>query len=217
SAGVQGKLRIAGNGIYGLALVDKTFADLKGHWAEEDVTLLASKLLAEGTPEGTFVPDADITRAEFAALLTRALGLRPMTFADDSTTFRDVDADDWFADQVATAAEAGLILGFENGEFRPDASITREEMSVMLLRALKALGAETASLGEAAGSAEAESPGFADWSDVSGWALESAEAVVDAGLMQGRADRSFDPHASASRAEAAVVLKRLLQVVDHID
>lgn len=211
SGGVQGKLLIAGNGLYGLAVIDKSFADMQGHWAEEDVTLLASKLLVQGSPEGLFAPEEEVTRAEFAALLTRALGLRPES-GDEVPSFSDVKPDDWFAEEVAAAAEAGLILGYEDGEFRPNASITREEMSVMLLRALEAAGIDTASLIESV-----KAPAAADWSEVSDWAVEAVAVAVDTGLMMGRTDQRFDPQTSANRAEASVVLKRLLQYVGYID
>lgn len=212
--GIQGELRIAGNGVYGLAVIDKSFTDLRGHWAEEDVTLLASKLLVQGSPEGLFIPEAEVSRAEFAVLLTRALGLRSLD-RESAATFSDVKAEDWFAEEVAAAAGASLIRGFENGEFRPGAAITREEMSVMLLRTLQAAGVDAASLIKAADSAEA--PGAADWEEVSDWALEAAAVAAETGLMNGRTDGRFAPHAPASRAEAAVVLKRLLQYVKYID
>nr|WP_306813087.1 S-layer homology domain-containing protein [Paenibacillus soyae] len=212
---VLAELRISGNGAYGLAVIEKSFADLQGHWAEEDVTLLASKLLVEGSPEGLYHPEAEVSRAEFAALLTRALGLRSVD-VDDAPSFSDVSPGDWFADEVAAAAEAGLILGFENGEFRPDAAITREEMSVMLLRALQAAGKDTVSMiEEAAGLNEAL--GIADWAYVSDWAIDAVAVSMDSKLMNGRTDGRFDPQALASRAEAAVVLKRLLQYVEYID
>lgn len=215
SGSVQGKLLIAENGLYGLAIIDKSFADMQGHWAEGDVTLLASKLLVQGSPEGLFAPEEEVTRAEFAALLTRALGLRSEAGDAAPLSFSDVKESDWFAEEVAAAAKAGLILGYEDGEFRPNASITREEVSAMLLRALETAGMDTASLIEDASSAEA--PAAADWTEVSSWAVEAAAVALDTGLMTGRTDQSFDPQAPASRAEAAVVLKRLLQYVEYID
>lgn len=213
-SGVQGSLLIMGNGMYALAEIDKSFADMQGHWAEEDVTLLASKLLAHGSPEGLFAPEEEVSRAEFAALLTRALGLR-LVEGDTAPMFHDVHEDDWFVKEVAAAADAGLIRGFENGEFRPDAAITREEMSVMLMRALQAAGTDTSSLVEDADAAG--SPAASDWAELSDWAADAAAAALESELMMGRTDGRFDPHAPTSRAEAAVVLKRLLQYVGYID
>lgn len=211
--GVQVKLLVSGSGIYALVAIDKSFGDLPGHWAEDDVTLLATKLLVQGTPEGLFKPEDEVSRAEFAALLTRALGLRHAGGAA-AAAFSDVLANDWYADEVALAVEAGLIRGYENGEFRPNAAITREEMSVMLARALETAGVDTA---VGVGSADSNESAIADWAIISEWAVDAASAVLDAGLMEGRTDGQFDPHASASRADAVVVLKRLLQAVGYID
>ncbi|WP_438448042.1 5'-nucleotidase C-terminal domain-containing protein [Gorillibacterium sp. sgz5001074] len=197
------------NSIYTVVQADKTFADLKGHWARNEVELLASKLLVKGQTDTAFAPDAAITRAEFAALLVRALGLKPD--AAGASTIADVKSGEWYAGAIGAAVKAGVMKGFEDGTFRPNASITREEMAVMIARALAAAGK-----GEAQTQTDA-SRKFADGSQIQAWALDSVGRSAAAGIVNGTADNRFQPSAQATRAEAAVMLKRFLQYVGFMN
>jgi len=109
-------IRSPHNSIYTVIESDQTFADLQGHWAKTDVELLANKLIIDGATGTTFAPDSKITRAEFAALLVRSLGLLE---EKPEHPFRDVNEADWFAGAVGAAQQAGLIGGYEDGSFRP--------------------------------------------------------------------------------------------------
>ena len=104
----------------------------------------------------------------------------------------------WAADAVAKAVQAGVVAGYADGSFRPDQPITRAEMAVMLAKATKAAG----SSGEGAA--------FSDDAAIPAWARKSVAAIARAGLAEGRADGSFDPGAALNRAEAGVILSRLL-------
>ncbi|MCS7461000.1 bacterial Ig-like domain-containing protein [Paenibacillus doosanensis] len=196
-------IKRTGNSTYMVVQAAKTFADLKGHWAQKDAELLASKGLVNGMTATTFAPDNRITRAEFAALLVRAAGLTPQT----SSSFSDVKASDWYAGAVGAAAKAGLIDGFENGTFQPNATITREQMAVMIDRTLKFTGKQgNTNTGKLAA--------FKDSSTISSWAQDAAAGAVNAGIINGLTDTEFAPREQASRAEAAVMLKRLLQFAE---
>ncbi|WP_249866429.1 bacterial Ig-like domain-containing protein [Paenibacillus konkukensis] len=196
-------IKRTGNSTYMVVQAAKTFADLKGHWAQKDAELLASKGLVNGMTATTFAPDNRITRAEFAALLVRAAGLTPQT----SSSFSDVKASDWYAGAVGAAAKAGLIDGFENGTFQPNATITREQMAVMIDRTLKFTGKQgNTNTGKLAA--------FKDSSTISSWAQDAAAGAVNAGIINGLTDTEFAPREQASRAEAAVMLKRLLQYAE---
>ncbi|WP_245856037.1 S-layer homology domain-containing protein [Paenibacillus rigui] len=193
-------LKRPGNSIYTVVEFSKTFDDLKGHWSQADVELLASKLVVNGTTDSSYAPQKEITRAEFAALLVRALGLTEVNAAK----FNDVQANDWFTGAIGAASQAGLVEGFENGTFQPNANITREQMAVMITRAMHAAGKRAA----------ADTQGlsrFADASSISGWAKEAVAQCVNAGILNGVTGDTFVPAAKANRAEAAVMLKRLLQ------
>lgn len=124
-----------GNSIYTVVEFTKTFEDLNGHWAKADVEVLASKLVVKGMSPNRFAPENEITRAEFASLLVRAMGISEV----NTSKFPDVKSTNWFAGAVNAAAKAGLVDGFEDGTFRPSANITREQMAVMLKRMLQIL------------------------------------------------------------------------------
>ncbi|MCS7460853.1 S-layer homology domain-containing protein [Paenibacillus doosanensis] len=195
-----------GNSIYTVVEHAKSFDDLSGHWSRSDVELLASKLVINGMTDSSFAPQRDITRAEFAALLVRALGLTETA----SAKFSDVRPGDWFAGAVGAASQAGLVDGFENGSFQPEASITREQMAVMIARAMNAAG-------KRADGSLASLSRFADAQSIGSWAREAVAQAVNAGIINGVTADDFAPSAEASRAEAAVMLKRMLQYERLID
>lgn len=202
--------RSATNSIYAVAIADRTFADISNHWAKDDIALMASKQLVQGDSADVFAPDRGVTRAEFAALLVRALGLSPT--ADGASKFADVKANAWYAASVATAARFGLVTGGTDGAFRPEARITREEMAVMLSRAL------ALSTGRSATASSGVEKRFgSDAARISEWARGAVAEVAERGLMQGRSPNAFAPRAETTRAEAAVVLKRLLQSVGFMN
>lgn len=123
-----------GNSIYAVINHEKTFSDIGSHWAKEDIELLASKLIINGISDELFAPDESLTRAQFAALLVRSLGIVRDETSDPS--FHDVSSDAWYADAVAIASKAGLVTGYADGSFRPDERISREQITVMLARHL---------------------------------------------------------------------------------
>ncbi|MDR6555643.1 S-layer homology domain-containing protein [Paenibacillus qinlingensis] len=198
-----------GNSLYAIVQSSKTFDDVKAHWAKADVELLASKLVIKGVSDSQFVPNASITRAEFAALLTRALGLN-----EDAATaiakFNDVTAGSWYAGSIGAAVKADLINGFEDGSFLPNERITREQMAVMMTRAMTFAGTIVDVDLEALAV-------FADAAQVSGWAKDAVSQAMHAGIVRGVTESTFHPKADATRAEAAVMLKRFLQVVHFIN
>lgn len=199
------------NSIYTVASVARTFADLNGHWAKADIELLASKLVVQGVTDSSFKPDASITRAEFASLLVRALGIAAGA-GPAKPTFADAQPGDWYYAAVEAAARAGLVQGDDQGRFAPQATIKREEMAAMLVRALRYAG-----WSPYAGDATKLLAPFEDAGSISGWARDAVAQAIDAGLAGGMTDRSFAPSQEASRAQAAVMLKRLLKTLHFID
>jgi|GEM_PF-4262823 len=199
---VKASFKRTGNSIYTVLTADKSFADLSGHWAKSDVELLASKLVVNGAAAGKFAPNGSITRAEFAALLVRSLGLAPDASA---AAFSDVAAGDWHAGAVGAAVKAKLAEGFSDGSFKPNDTISRQQMAVMIGRAM------TFAQGSAASSAASSLDGFKDKAGIADWARVSVAQAVDAGILTGMTADSFAPEAKASRAQAAVMLKRFMQ------
>jgi len=159
-------------------------------WAYDGIARATASGWLQGS-DGQFRPQADITRAEFTKLLTELLAL-PVS-GSSASVFADVQAGQWFHPYVQTAYEAELVTGYGD-RFEPQATITREQMAVMIARALE-LPATT------------ESSAIADAALVAPWARSEVAAVYAAGLMTGDAGR-FHPQQQVSREMAAVVAVR---------
>lgn len=177
--------------------VESVFKDMDNHWAKEYVESLYKKGMVNGTEEGYFSPDRSIFRSEFVTMVMRCIGEKR---SGETSGFEDVNADDWFAESVAAAVELGIIS--EDRLFRPQSSITREEMSKILCNISKYLNKQEAEIRELT---------FADNDLISDWAKEFVEYAVSNGLMNGKDNNCFDPLGNATRAEAATVLYRLLE------
>ncbi|MFK7697638.1 S-layer homology domain-containing protein [Paenibacillus sp. HJGM_3] len=201
---IEAVMQRNGNSTYAVVTHQQTFEDLNQHWSKADVEWLASKMIAQGMTETTFSPDASITRAQFASLVVRALGLAEDQAA--AANFSDVTAKDWYAGAVGAAVKTGLVSGFEDRTFLPNAIITREQMAVMAARALAFAGQEAGANASAGKLAK-----YADAGAVSGWAEAAFSQMIQTGIMQGTGDAELTPEGTATRAQAAVVVKRLLQ------
>ena len=195
------------NSIYTVISVSKSFNDVVGHWGRENIELLANKLVVEGVGNGNFSPDRNITRAEFAALIVRSLGLK----AGGTANFSDVKSTDWFAAEVAAAANAGIVNGYPDGTFRPNAKITREELAAMVVRAAQFAGLDTDEVNAGAVLAK-----YNDAGQIS-WAHEELAIAVDAGIVQGKSATRLAPKDNAERAEAATMIARFLKKVGFIN
>ncbi|PZD94525.1 hypothetical protein DNH61_17560 [Paenibacillus sambharensis] len=180
-----------------------TYADTNKHWAEKEIERLASMMIVNGRGEDTYVPSGSVTRAEFAALLTRVLGLSGAEAG--SASFSDVSGG-WYEDTVTAAVEAGLVTGYSDGSFRPNATISRQEMAVMMLRAFRYLND-----GELPAGGKGANPAFADQQAIKSWANEAVSQAVELGIAKGDGDNNFRPADNATRAEAAVMLLRMMK------
>ncbi|WP_143191889.1 DUF4073 domain-containing protein, partial [Paenibacillus sp. P46E] len=196
------------NSSYSVVWHPMTFADVENHWAKDAVNDMGSRMIVNGVNETTFNPNSDITRAEFAAIIVRGLGLK---LGEGKTAFADVSADAWYAGAVETASEFGLITGFEDGSFRPDAKITREQAMNIIAKAMKPTG-----LAERTGAADAASvlASFKDAGSVGDWAKDSLALAFKAGLISGRSGNKLEAKSNVTRAEVAVLIQRLLQKSD---
>jgi hypothetical protein len=190
---------------YALIGYNKSFADVSGHWAQGTVELLASKHIISGVDANNFAPNRNITRAEFAALLQKMLGLTAKT---GQAAFKDVQAGTWYYDAVQAAYQAGLVKGRSAGVFDPQANITRQEMAAMIVRTLNYLGVTT-SLSQDQASATLGQ--FADQASIAPWAREAAAVAATKGIISGRSGGNFAPTANATRAESATMLYNLIR------
>ncbi|CAG7651411.1 hypothetical protein PAESOLCIP111_06311 [Paenibacillus solanacearum] len=194
-------IRSLTNSTYALVSHRPSLTDIEGHWAQPSITGLASRLIVQGGAGGRFHPDSAITRAEFAALAVRALGLPEN---GSTAAFGDVERTDWFYGAVSEAYAYGLIAGYADGTFRPEKTITREEAWTIIARAMKLVGLNTrAGLSEGSLS---QTPGY---EDISSWAVSAAAAAAGAGLIGGD-EQGWSPGRPITRAETAAIMERML-------
>jgi hypothetical protein len=198
------------NSTYSLIWHPAAFPDVERHWARDAVNDMASRMVVSGVDASRFDPDASVTRAEFAAMLVRALGLPDN---GKGAPFTDVKAAQWYAGAAAKAQEYGIANGYPDGAFRPFRTITREEAAEMLVRAMKLTGMGG---GSAVQNPDSELSAFADGSDVSRWARPAVAQAVRSGLLQGFPSGLL-PKKDMTRAEAAAVVQRLLIEAKLID
>lgn len=135
-----------------------------------------------------------MSRAEFAAVIARLLKLEQ---AEGEMGFDDTPSTAWYNQYVMSLYEAGILTGFEDGSFKPNLELTREEAFVILHRALK----ERLSV-----STDAGKPSFADKTGISSWANEAIEALTAAGMIKGYEDGTLRPKDKITRAEIASIV-----------
>ncbi|WP_308635779.1 S8 family serine peptidase [Paenibacillus silvisoli] len=198
-------IRRPGFSTYVAASRHVTFTDIHQSWAQNQIQSLADKFLLNGTSEHAYSPKANVTRAQFASMLARTLGLQTESAVNP---FDDLRSSDWFASDVLSAYEAGLVTG-SNGKFNPNAAITRQDLTVMLARAIKLVGLQQSN----------QPVVYADAAQFSGYAQESIQIVSNAGLMKGVESRGkfyFQPTGVTTREAAAKVLHELLLAAKRI-
>ncbi|OKP98982.1 chitobiase/beta-hexosaminidase C-terminal domain-containing protein [Paenibacillus sp. P46E] len=193
------------NSTYSIIWNPLEFKDMAGHWAKDIVNNMGSRKIIDGTGEGIFTPDADITRAEFAAIIVRGLGLK---LENSTVPFTDIKAGAWYNSAVQTAYAYNLITGFEDGSFRPADKINREQAMTIIAKAMKITALKDKLPAQAA--TKLLSP-FKDAGIVSQWAVNSAADSIQAGIVSGRSATQLSPQAYVTRAEVAAMIQRLLQ------
>lgn len=177
------------------------FSDLGDYsWASRMICKLAADGIISGKTSTLYAPGDDVTRAEYASLLVRALKLSTNNTGKE---FTDVAAGEWYCNAVQTASALGVVSGYEDGSFHPNAQITREEMAVMTLRAAEAAGRIIPTL---------TSVSFTDADQVSGYAQDAVNILACGQLISGMGDGSFAPQATANRAQAAVIIYKLSEL-----
>jgi len=193
------------NSVYAAVRKSVQFTDMKGHWANADVSLLASRFVLDGPTRTTFAPKKNITRADFAEYIVRGLGLNGDKEA--GTRFKDVSGAT--APFIGAASAAGIVKGGTDGKFRPNDSITREEMATMMVRAMSVAGVQQSAASSALNA-------YGDRSKVSSWAKDGVSICVQVGIISGTTATTLQPKNNASRAEAAIMIKRFLEYVEFL-
>ena len=183
----------------------KTFADISGanaHPNQAAIEALASRGIINGYDESHFGPDHTMTRAQFAAIVVRALGL-PQKPTDN---FTDVPSDAWCAACVGAAYTYGIVNGTTATTFNPNGTITRQEAAVMVARAAKLCGMDTSMDSAAVRDTLAQ---FGDYVTTGEWARESLAFCYSQGILDDAA-LNIQPRTAIRRCEVAQMLYNLL-------
>ena len=185
--------------LFAVSYVQKTFDDLEdAAWAKNQIEVMASKGIITGTSESSYSPAANIKRADYLMLLVKTLGLT----ADFDENFDDVQPGDYYYDAAGIAKALGIAVGSGNNEFKPEETITRQDMMTLTARALmqyKDLAA--------AEDLTALNP-FTDKDHIADYAALEIATLVDENIITGSGDR-LNPLANTTRAEAAVIMYRI--------
>lgn len=196
-----GKVTVNGmaNGTYAIGFVKKTYEDTAKHkWAEKQISVLASKNIIRGTSETTYSPQKNITRADFLKLLVNTLGLK----TDINGNFDDIAANAHYYNEVAIAKALGIISGLGNNKFEPSWQISRQDMMVMVEKALQIAGKPGVE-----GNNE-DLQRFNDADKIASYARNSVASLIKEGIITGDGSK-INPTGKTTRAETAVILYKL--------
>ena len=193
------------NSTYSVIWNPVEFSDVTNHWAKDAINDMGSRIVVNGVGNNHYTPDRNMTRAEFASIIVRALGLEPGTGASG---FGDVNTADWYCGYVETATAYGIINGYGNGNFGPDDTITREQAMAMIARAMEITGLKVSlSDSEISGLLGA----YSDGTLVADYAVVSIAACLRADIVSGAGNATIAPKDYVTRAEVATMVQRLLE------
>ncbi|MDO5398129.1 MAG: S-layer homology domain-containing protein [bacterium] len=206
------------------------FTDTNGHWAQRDISRLSDKGIINGMGDGSFYPEGDVTRAQYLKMMMEAVKIPAADYRAGECL--DTTAADWYGPYLQSALDKGLIpqdmiVGYKavidierneagesvgasvkySGAFNGNVAITREEAAYMTMALCQyTLNANTMTKLDEVN----KELMFADENDISSWALPSVWLAASNGIINGMEDGSFQPSGTTTRAQAAVMINRLL-------
>lgn len=207
--GGENLVHVLVTGVGNLAFIQSggSFKDVpNSHWGAKGISNAASKLFVLGKAAGRFDPNAKVTRAEYPTILLRVAGLMTRT-ADHE--YSDVEEGVWYERSVAIASRLGIVNGFDNGTYAPNASLSRLEAMVMVGRLINALGLGAELSEEETNSLLAQ---FGDSSTIPDWAKAAVALTVKHGIIMGEGG-NVNPKGVLNRAQAAAIAVRLDQLI----
>lgn len=177
---------------------DKSFTDLdQAAWAEEDINALFEAGILAGDGSGSFYPNRTVTREELVTMVVKAFDLEPSGELD----FEDVKEDAWYAENIKAAFAAGAISGVSENSFGVGMEITRQDLAAIIYRLAKLTKGN-------------EVKNFADESEIAEYAKEAVLVLSSNGIISGMDENNFGPKLTATRAQVAVMLNRLLKLME---
>ena len=191
--------------IFAQKLMLLKFIDVNDNdWFSESVDFAASLDLFKGIFENTFSPYMSMTRGMFVTVLGRLYEyMKDIRLAQpQEISFADVHLDTYYAPSVKWASENNIVSGYENGEFKPDEPITREQIVAIMYRFAVYAGLDTTNTSDITI--------FTDSTDISSWAVEAVKWASGSGIMAGRTDGTLDPQGLVQRCEVAAIIHRFM-------
>ena len=183
-----------------------TFEDITFSPNIAAIEALASRGIINGRSKKSFAPDANMTRAEFATIITRGLGL----VEEDTKVFSDVSSDKWYAGYIGTANKYGIVNGVGEGKFNPEGTITRQEAATMVARAAALCGLDTKMSNAEIRDVLSQ---FEDYVTVADWAMESMAFCYKKDVLSDSALK-VEPKVQIQRSEIAQMLFNMLTVAN---
>lgn len=168
------------------------FADFPTGWSKEAMTAAVNNGLLNGYEDGKIHPEANLTRAQFAAIMVRAFGAKTKANISD---FRDVPVSAWYYEDIARAVKMGALKGQSASEMAPDSPITRQEAFTAFARILVLSNEDASALNK-----------FNDKGEIASWAINHIAALTERGYVNGDPEGNVNPGALISREEFAQIM-----------
>lgn len=182
----------------------EVFSDLGAHdWAKADILYLYEKGIVSGVSNNSFKPESNVKREEFVKMLVEALEI---PISGNNSGFFDSANGAWYEKYLSAAKESGIVNGRADGSFGVGNTITRQDMAVMMHRALSVMNKLP--------NAQNKAQNFSDSNDISSYATDAVKLMQECGLINGMGDNTFAPHKEATRAQAAVIIRRILSAIE---
>lgn len=193
----------AGDSLFNSIIISGANAsDIEGHWANETINTLLMKNIIFNREDNNYYPNQYITRAEFSAFLSLALELEE---GDIIKSFNDISESSPLYDFVVKASSNGLISGYPDGSFKPNYNIKRQDLAIVIKKALELKGVSLP--------IESKYANFQDGSQVDNYAMTGVDYCVTNMILSGKPGGLFDPQAFLTRAEAAVVINKIIELL----
>jgi hypothetical protein len=186
----------------GVPAMAAMFQDLQGNWATNAIQDLSGQNIITGYPDGSFRPNGNITRAEFSAVMVKALGLNAS--ANGSQTFNDVPSSNWAYPAIETVRSAGLVSGYPGGLFAPTRNLTRAEAISILSNASRLPMPSDSSVNQILS-------GYRDSASIPTWARPGVAGAIQAGIYASNPNdgNALNPTSPATRADVAAMVENL--------
>jgi hypothetical protein len=185
-----------------------TFGDIAGSPNKAAINALAAREIINGMGDDSFAPEATMTRAQYATIIVKALGLTPKA----NGKFTDVAADKWYAPYIGTANAYGIVNGVSDTEFNPEGTITRQEAALMTVRAARLCGLDTEISEAEQGDVLCD---YMDYRSIASWAKEAMAFCYKYELLD-TAAMDAEPKREILRCEVAEMLYQMLALANLI-